>query len=386
MTSEAIEIAEIPKQDTAIEALKPYSKEEIRRQVNRIQEILKDIMIEGEHYGKIPGCGPKPALLKPGAEKICLAFRLVARFEWTMTEHKNDHREYDMTCRLYGGNDGPLLGEGVGVCSTLESKHRYRNAAKKCPDCGKETIIKGKAEYGGGWICFAKKGGCGAKWQDGDRVIEGQDVGKVENQDPADQWNTVKKLSKKRAYVDAVLTVTAASDIFTQDIEDINPSDRNDEPTHQRDEPARKDEPSHEPEYQETIYKINNANREQLDEITNWMRANHKGIPEHSFQAIREAWALRSNLLKEQESERPVDEAEGQPPESSQAPPEKVPSPFEGFQDKIRFCIDIADEQGVIDVFNAAAADDALTDEEKKRIERMAKNACEALRKSEPAT
>ena len=26
-------------------------------------------MKDGEHFGKIPGCGDKPTLLKPGAEK-----------------------------------------------------------------------------------------------------------------------------------------------------------------------------------------------------------------------------------------------------------------------------------------------------------------------------
>jgi hypothetical protein len=35
-----------------------------------------------------------------------------------------------------------------------------------CPKCGKTgTIIKGREEYGGGFLCFAKKGGCGAKFE-----------------------------------------------------------------------------------------------------------------------------------------------------------------------------------------------------------------------------
>ena len=45
---------------------------------------------------------------------------------------------------------------------------------------------------------------------------------KVENDNPADCYNTVLKMAKKRALVDAVLTATAASDIFTQDLEDIS--------------------------------------------------------------------------------------------------------------------------------------------------------------------
>lgn len=39
--------------------------------------------------------------------------------------------------------------------------------AQNCPQCGKSrAVIKGKPEYGGGWLCFKKKGGCGATWQD----------------------------------------------------------------------------------------------------------------------------------------------------------------------------------------------------------------------------
>jgi hypothetical protein len=34
-----------------------------------------------------------------------------------------------------------------------------------CPKCGKDAIIKGKEEYGGGYLCFKKKGGCGAKFK-----------------------------------------------------------------------------------------------------------------------------------------------------------------------------------------------------------------------------
>lgn len=40
-------------------------------------------------------------------------------------------------------------------------------ATKACPECGKSNaVIKGKEEYGGGWVCFKKKGGCGYSWQE----------------------------------------------------------------------------------------------------------------------------------------------------------------------------------------------------------------------------
>lgn len=42
-----------------------------------------------------------------------------------------------------------------------------------CPKCGtNKSVIVGKAEYGGGFLCFAKKGGCGEKWQAGERLRE----------------------------------------------------------------------------------------------------------------------------------------------------------------------------------------------------------------------
>ena len=50
-----------------------------------------------------------------------------------------------------------------------------------------------------------------------------QVAGRVENSDLADTYNTVLKMAKKRALVDATLTATAASDIFTQDLEDYTP-------------------------------------------------------------------------------------------------------------------------------------------------------------------
>jgi hypothetical protein len=131
------------------------------------------------------------------------------------------HRQYEVQTALYSIVTGAFIGEGVGSCSTMESKYRFRKAEQKCPECGKEAIIKGKKEYGGGWLCFKKKGGCGVKFKDGDSDIENQEMGRIEYDNPADYYNTCLKIGKKRSLVDATLTATAASDIFTQDIEDM---------------------------------------------------------------------------------------------------------------------------------------------------------------------
>lgn len=187
----------------------------------KLQEIMKAVMIEDEHYGLIPGCGNKPALFKAGAEVLAVTFGLAPRFAVKRTDMPHGHREYEVTCTLKHIASGLDVGEGLGAATTMESKHRWRAAARKCTDCGQPAIIKGKAEYGGGWVCFTTKGGCGKKWKNGDQAIEGQETGRIENPDPADLYNTILKMAKKRAQVDAILTAVGASDILTQDLEDL---------------------------------------------------------------------------------------------------------------------------------------------------------------------
>jgi hypothetical protein len=202
------------------------SAEQVAGQVQLVQQVMKAVMKDGEHYGTIPGCGTKKVLLKAGAEKLALTFKFSTQFKIDIQNFENGHREYRIITTVIHIGTGKVLGEGVGSCSTMESKYRYRNAAYKCPKCGKETIIKGKAEYGGGFICFAKKGGCGAKFADNDESILSQPLGKIDNIDIADAYNTVLKMAKKRSLVDAILTATAASDIFTQDLEETMPMEQ----------------------------------------------------------------------------------------------------------------------------------------------------------------
>lgn len=189
--------------------------DDLLNKVALVQEVMTKVMHEGEHYGKIPGCGDKPALLKAGAEKLGMTFRIRPEFDIKERDMPNGHREFSILCRLSDGT------QGVGSCSTMESKYRYRQGERKCPVCGKATIITGKKEYGGGFLCFAKKGGCGEKFQDNDERILSQQVGKVEHDNPADFYNTCLKMAKKRAHVDAIITATACSDIFTQDVEEM---------------------------------------------------------------------------------------------------------------------------------------------------------------------
>ena len=197
---------------------------DIKAQVNLIQHVMREVMQKDQHYGVIPGTGTKPTLLKAGAEKLCLTFRLDPQYEST-ERYDGAHMAVKSKCTLFHIPSGQRFGSGEGSCSTRESKYAYRQSSRKCPKCGSEAIIKGKDFKNDGlptgWVCFAKKNGCGAKFKDGDESIEKQPIGRVPNEDVADQYNTVLKMANKRSLVAAVLNATAASDIFTQDIEDM---------------------------------------------------------------------------------------------------------------------------------------------------------------------
>ncbi len=200
--------------------------QDVQAQVNLIQHILREVMQKDQHFGVIPGTGTKPTLLKAGAEKLCLTFRLDPQYEST-ERYEGAHLTVKSKCTLFHIPSGQRFGSGEGSCSTHESKYAYRQGSRKCPNCRAEAIIKGKDFKNDGlptgWLCYAKKGGCGTKFVDGDKTIEGQTIGRMPNEDLADQYNTVLKMANKRSLVAAVLNATAASDIFTQDIEDMQP-------------------------------------------------------------------------------------------------------------------------------------------------------------------
>lgn len=193
---------------------------------NVIVQAVQKLMKDGQDFGTIPGT-PKPTLYQPGADKLNNLFGLVPKFtvnekmeDWTGERHGGEpFFSYTVTCHLFRGDY--LMGEGSGSCNSWESKYRYRKSERVCPQCGKDTIIKGKQEYGGGWLCFARKGGCGAKFKAGDSSIEGQQVGRVANPDIFDLVNTILKMANKRAKIAATLNATSAHEFFTQDVEDI---------------------------------------------------------------------------------------------------------------------------------------------------------------------
>lgn len=201
----------------------------IRERIAAVDNVMRGAMIQSVHFGTIPGCGKKPTLLKPGAEMLAMMFRLAPRVTAQIKELGNGHREYTVTCQMVHIPTGDVWAEGIGSCSTMESKYRWRGSeaedtgkavpkaywdAKNAGDMGKAQQLLG----GPGLI---------AKKVDAGYTIHRKGSGRVENPDIADTYNTCLKMGKKRAQVDATLSALGCSHLFTQDLEDFRPMDDN---------------------------------------------------------------------------------------------------------------------------------------------------------------
>lgn len=133
--------------------------------ITQFQQVIQKTLHQGHDFGIIPGTD-KPTLLKPGAEKILMMMGLRSEFEIvdSTRDFEKGFFQYQVRCRLLKGD--MVITEGLGACNTRERKYL--------------------------------------------------------KMDPFTMDNTVLKMAKKRALVDASLLVASLSDVFTQDIEDMD--------------------------------------------------------------------------------------------------------------------------------------------------------------------
>ena len=154
----------------------------VNAQMSKLKGLVRSSLKAGLDYGVIPGTGKKPTLLQPGAEKIALMLGITLRHDVTTSQLPGDHREVTVVSHAVLRRTGEEVGDGIGLCSTMESKYRYR--------------------------------------KDWKHKVNGR-PGVIENRDVADVYNTVLKMAEKRADIDCVKRVAGASEFFTQDLEDM---------------------------------------------------------------------------------------------------------------------------------------------------------------------
>lgn len=135
------------------------------QKITQFQKVIQQTLRQNHDYGIVPGTD-KPTLLKPGAEKILMMMGLRSEFEIvdSTRDFENGFFQYQVRCKLFKGD--MLITEGLGSCNTKERKYL--------------------------------------------------------KQDPFSIDNTILKMAKKRALVDATLLVASLSDVFTQDLEDMD--------------------------------------------------------------------------------------------------------------------------------------------------------------------
>ena len=98
---------------------------------------------------------------------------------------------------------GATVSEGMGECNSMESKYRWRWVGERDLPAGtdKTKLVsqeRRSAKTGGHWTVY-----------------------RMDNDDIYSQVNTILKMAKKRALVDAALSAGRLSDVFTQDLEDL---------------------------------------------------------------------------------------------------------------------------------------------------------------------
>lgn len=162
--------------------------------IQQMQGVVQKTLKVEHDYGKVPGT-TKPTLLKPGGEKICMLFGLNPEYEFLQITEDYDKEffTYNIRCTLF--RNGQPVAQGVGSCNSKEKKYRFVNV-DEIPEnyigpSEKITDKYGRVKY------------------------------KINNPDICSLVNTILKMAKKRAFIDAVLQVASLSEVFTQDIEDM---------------------------------------------------------------------------------------------------------------------------------------------------------------------
>lgn len=221
-----------------------------------LQRFVKSVLVEGVDYGTVAGID-KPALFKAGAEKLTTFFGLAVELEvihkvedWTGAEHGGESL-FQYTARAYLSRGGQIIATADGSCNSWESKYRWRWVAEHELPPGVDastlrrrggrleefTFSVDKSETSGKygkpesyWQTFrdAIEAGAAVKGTRATRANKIYDTWIIEsyqyripNEDVYSLVNTVLKMAEKRALVAVTLLGTAASALYTQDVEDL---------------------------------------------------------------------------------------------------------------------------------------------------------------------
>ena len=195
-------LAVIEENSSDVDIPDPRMVEKALQKIRQYQAVVQKQLIAGVDYGTVPGTVGKGTLFKPGAEKLLRIHGLVDTYE--VVEKIEDWDKgifyYFIKCVLRDYKTGRVVSEGLGSCNSKENKYRWRWVTEKeIPQNVDKNALPKKIMNGqyGNYILY-----------------------RMENDDIFSQVNTIQKMAKKRALLDAVLSACRLSSIFTQDIDD----------------------------------------------------------------------------------------------------------------------------------------------------------------------
>ena len=197
------EVIQYQAQDLALPDAK-YLQQELAA-VKAFQQLVHQLLIKDQDYGVIPGT-QRPTLLKPGAEKISKLLGLTDHY--TILEKTEDWERpffrYITKCELRSIRTGVVISECIAECNSWETRYRYRWVSERDIPKGvaKATLVQAKRTNRKTRAEFT--------------------MYRIENEDIYSQVNTLIKMADKRALVGATLSAGRLSDIFTQDMEDLD--------------------------------------------------------------------------------------------------------------------------------------------------------------------
>jgi hypothetical protein len=174
---------------------------DLKKNHNKIQEVMKSVMKKDVHWGAIPGCGDKPALLKAGAETLFSTFMIGIEDPIIKDMSDGDEIRYIIIVRGIYTPTGNFLGSGIGECSSKEDKFNWRNSV--CDEEFNDTPEDRRR----------------IKWRRG-KENKPYTIKQI-RENISDKANTVLKMAVKRAKVDLCFSVLACSDLFVNGEEPI---------------------------------------------------------------------------------------------------------------------------------------------------------------------
>lgn len=176
--------------------IQPIPVAQVVARMRSVEQIVSEVMVEGVHWGEVPGVPGEKMIDKPGIEILAATFQLALDYVVDTSTMPDGELRYIAKCRVLQQGSEAYLGSGMGECSTGETKYLWRKASKEEFEAAGEDRRRTKTKT----------------YQDSGKTVETLQV----RENNADKANTALKQACTRAARDAVLGVLGVRGMVLQ--------------------------------------------------------------------------------------------------------------------------------------------------------------------------